>query len=65
MPPQSQPGVKPDPTMLLCYVPNLVFTLIRDDSRLIRLVVATQTGFMFYKSILKSKLELLSDKEVI
>ena len=30
MPPQSRSGIKPDPTMLLCYVPDLVFTLIRD-----------------------------------
>ena len=38
MPPQPRSGtrqtnggqVKPDPTMLLCYVPDLVFTLIRD-----------------------------------
>ena len=30
MPPQPRSGIKPDPTMLLCYVPDLVFTLIRD-----------------------------------
>jgi len=30
MPPQSRSGIKPDPTMFLCYVPDLVFTLIRD-----------------------------------
>ena len=31
MPPQPRSGIKPDPTMLLCYVPDLVFTLIRDE----------------------------------
>jgi hypothetical protein len=30
MPPQPRSGMKPDPTMLLWYVPDLVFTLIRD-----------------------------------
>ncbi len=30
MPPQPRSGIKPDPTMLLCYVPDLVFTLICD-----------------------------------
>jgi hypothetical protein len=30
MPPQPRTGMKSDPTMLLCYVPDLVFTLIRD-----------------------------------
>ena len=30
MPPQPRSGMKPDPTMLLCYVPDLGFTLIRD-----------------------------------
>ncbi len=30
MPPQPRSGIKPDPTMFLCYVPDLVFALIRD-----------------------------------
>jgi len=30
MQPQPRSVIKPDPTMLLCYVPDLVFTLIRD-----------------------------------
>jgi hypothetical protein len=30
MPPQPRSGMKPDPTMLLCYVPDLVFTINRD-----------------------------------
>jgi len=33
MPPQPRSGIKPDPTMLLCYVPDLVFTLIRDAAK--------------------------------
>ncbi len=31
MPPQYPSGIKPDLTMLLCYIPNMVFTLILDD----------------------------------
>ena len=30
MPPQPRSGIKPDPTMFLCYVPDLVFALIHD-----------------------------------
>jgi len=31
MPPQPRSSMKPDPTMLLCYVPDLVFTLIQNN----------------------------------
>jgi hypothetical protein len=33
MPPQPRSGIKPDPTLLLCYVPDVVFTLIRDEPK--------------------------------
>ncbi len=36
MPPQPRSGIKPNPTMLSCYVPNLVFTLIRDDPKVLK-----------------------------
>ena len=40
MPPQPRSGIKPDPTMLLCYVPDLVFTLIRDAPYFFSIVIS-------------------------
>ncbi|MFH1933963.1 MAG: hypothetical protein ABIN18_20620 [Pseudomonadota bacterium] len=42
MPPQPRSGIKPDPTMLLYYVLDLVFTLIRDAPKETRM--APQQG---------------------
>jgi len=41
-------------------VPAILILAIEQRMSLTRLAMATQTGFMFYKSILKPKLELLA-----